>query len=384
MPPVSPRHNLSNMTAEPRRSFRFPPTAQLDLAEKRVKLQRVDARLPCALRSWPSTAGRGCSGRARRAFHRAGERDRRDITPADETRSEGGALEMHQIRYFLSVGETLNLTKAAERCNVAQPSLTRAIKALEAELGGELLRRERSLSHLTELGQRMLPMLRQCYEAALTAKTVAASINTGDIAPLTVAVSRAVALSPFAPTLRELSRALPGLQLKLRRGSSGEVAESLKAGSVELAIAGPLAEGWSRLDAFPLFDEPFDLVVSETHRLAARNTVEVKDLASETLLVNTGCEMAEQLSARLAAQGILDTAAHQAATQEDLLTLVKANVGVAVIPAAVEMSGLRRIRLKELNLTRVVSAYVVAGRRRSVACATLLNLGGNRHASTLD
>ena len=53
---------------------------------------------------------------------------------------------------------------------------------------------------------------------------------------------------------------------------------------------------------------------------------------------------------------------------------MKANVGVAVIPAAVEMSGLRRIRLKELNLTRVVSAYVVAGRRRSVACATLLNM----------
>ena len=162
------------------------------------------------------------------------------------------------------------------------------------------------------------------------------------------------------------------------------MAESLKAGSVELAIVGPLAEGWSRLEAFPLFDEPFDLVVSETHRLATRNTIEFKDLASETLLVNTGCEMAEQLSARLAAQGILDTAAHQAATQEDLLALVKANVGVAVIPTAVEMSGLRRIRLKELNLTRVVSAYVVAGRRRSVACATLLNLGGNRHASTLD
>lgn len=283
-------------------------------------------------------------------------------------------MEMHQIRYFLAVGETLNLTKAAERCNVAQPSLTRAIKALESELGGELLRRERSLSHLTELGQRMLPMLRQCYETALTAKTVAASIKTGEIAPLTVAVSRAVALSPFAATLRELSRALPGLRLKLSRGSSGEVAESLKAGSVELAIAGPLAEAWSRLDAFPLFEEPFDLVVSETHRLAARDTIGFKELASETLLVNTGCEMAEQLSARLAANGILDDAAHQAATQEDLLTLVKANVGVAVIPGGVEMSGLRRIKLRELNLARVVSAYVVAGRRRSVACATLLNM----------
>jgi DNA-binding transcriptional LysR family regulator len=309
-----------------------------------------------------------------RAFPQAGKDDLGGIVAPNEKRSEGRALEMHQIRYFLAVGETLNLTKAAERCNVAQPSLTRAIKALEAELGGELLRRERSLSHLTELGQRMLPMLRQCHEAAVSAKTVAASISTGDIAPLTVAVSSAVALRPFAPTLGELSRALPGLQLKLRRGSSGEAVESLKAGSVEVAIAGAIAEAWARLDAFPIFEESFDLVVSETHRLAARNTIGFKELASETLLVNTECEMAEQLSARLAANGILDTSAHQAATREDLLALVKANVGVAVIPAGVEMSGLRRIRLSELNLTRMVSVYVVAGRRRSIACATLLNM----------
>jgi DNA-binding transcriptional LysR family regulator len=84
---------------------------------------------------------------------------------------------MHQIRYFLALAETLNLTRAAERCNVAQPALTRAIKALEGELGGELLRRERALSHLTELGRRILPMLRQCYQTALAAKTVAASIG---------------------------------------------------------------------------------------------------------------------------------------------------------------------------------------------------------------
>src|SRR3546814_8391350 len=104
---------------------------------------------------------------------------------------------MHQIRYFLAVSETLNLTKAAERCNVTQPALSRAIKTLETELGGEVLRRERALSHLTELGQRMLPMLRQCYESALTAKMVAASIREGEAAPLAVAVSRTVALGPL-------------------------------------------------------------------------------------------------------------------------------------------------------------------------------------------
>jgi DNA-binding transcriptional LysR family regulator len=239
--------------------------------------------------------------------------------------SEVNALEMHHIRYFLAVSETLNLTKAAERCNVAQPALTRAIKALESELGGELLRRERALSHLTELGQRVLPMLRQCYQTALAAKMVAASITNGEAAPLSLAVSHTVALSRFAPTLRELSRAFPGLELKLRRGSGSEVGELLKSGAAELAIAGPLDETWSRFDEFPLFEEPFDLVVSRAHRLAGRDRAELKDLAGESLLINSGCEMVGELKACLEANGILDTATHQVGTQEDVLALLRGN-----------------------------------------------------------
>jgi DNA-binding transcriptional LysR family regulator len=128
-------------------------------------------------------------------------------------------------------------------------------------------------------------MLRQCYETALTAKIVAASISNGEAAPLSVAVSHAVALTHFTPTLRELSRAFPGLELKLRRGSGTEVAEFLKSGTAELVIAGPLDETWSRLDQLLLFEEPFVLVVNRSHRLAGRDKAEVKDLASENLLI---------------------------------------------------------------------------------------------------
>ena len=62
-------------------------------------------------------------------------------------------MEMHQTRYFLAVCEALNFTRAAHHCNVAQPSLTRAIKKLEEELGGPLFRRERTRTHLTDLGR---------------------------------------------------------------------------------------------------------------------------------------------------------------------------------------------------------------------------------------
>lgn len=68
-------------------------------------------------------------------------------------------MELHQIRYFLALCEELNFTRAAERCGVAQSSLTRAIEALEIELGGALFHRERANMRLSRLGQRVRPFL---------------------------------------------------------------------------------------------------------------------------------------------------------------------------------------------------------------------------------
>ncbi|HEY7799990.1 MAG TPA: LysR family transcriptional regulator, partial [Hyphomonadaceae bacterium] len=68
-------------------------------------------------------------------------------------------MEMQQIRYFVALKRELNFTRAAEVCNVSQPALTRAIQALEAELGGPLFHRERSATHLSELGRMMAPYL---------------------------------------------------------------------------------------------------------------------------------------------------------------------------------------------------------------------------------
>src|SRR5208283_5212782 len=122
----------------------------------------------------------------------------------------GKPMEMHQVRYFLAVTRLLNFTRAAEECNVAQPSLTRAIKQLEEEFGQDLFRRERNLTHLTDFGCRMTPFLQQCY----------------------------VSVSLIVSHLAELSRAFDGLELKFLRGTRDEVAEHLKKGEVDIAIAG--------------------------------------------------------------------------------------------------------------------------------------------------
>ena len=146
-------------------------------------------------------------------------------------------MEMYQVRYFLSVARTLNFTRAAEDCDVAQPSLSRAIKQLEAELGGELFRRERPQAILTELGHRMLPILTRCYESANNARALAAAVKKGEAGALRVALSPLIDLGLLLSHVEELGKIFDGLALVVRRGSAAETLEFLKTGDAEIAIA---------------------------------------------------------------------------------------------------------------------------------------------------
>lgn len=193
-------------------------------------------------------------------------------------------MEMHQVRYFLAVAQLLNFTRAAEECNVTQPSLTRAIKQLEAELGGDLFRRERPAAQLTELGQRMHPLLKQCYDAAIGARSLASSFKGGEIGALRIALTHSIDLSLLIPHLNEISRQFNQLEFRFLRGTSREVGEFLKKGEAELGIAAEIDEAWDRLDTWPLFTEAFDLIVSRDHRLAGHDAIEPVDLRAEQLL----------------------------------------------------------------------------------------------------
>ncbi len=284
-------------------------------------------------------------------------------------------MEMQQIRYFLTLAQTLNFTRAAEDCNVTQPALTRAIQALEAELGGDLIRRERQLTHLTELGRRMLPPMQQCHDAAASAQALARAVKSSNVAPLSLGITLSINISAFMPTISELFRAYPGLQLKIRRGSSSDIGKLLKEGDVDLAIAGPLGEAWERLDRWLLFVEPIELAFRRDHTLARRNEIEIRHLAGERLLGRAKSEIADELTERLRARGLTDIPAHEVETDYDLLALVESGAGVGFVPAsAPDSPAVRRQTVKDLDVWRTVSVYSAAGRQRSPVATGLLNL----------
>lgn len=284
-------------------------------------------------------------------------------------------MEMHQVRYFLAVTRTLNFTRAAEECNVAQPSLTRAVRQLEGELGGDLFRRERPAAQLTELGQRMLPLLKQCYDSAQSARSVAASIKIGDVGSLRLALSHTIDLAMVMPHIQELTKHFRGLELRVFRGTASEVIEYLKRGDAELGFAATTSDEWDRIDAWPLFKEEFRAAVNSNHGLAKHDKLALDDLRKEQLLTRNYCEQSGELREILRAHDFDLGKVHELSAERDLLTLIDANIGVAFMPGSISApENVKRLPVDGLELQRTVYLYGVAGRQRTAVATAAMKM----------
>ena len=284
-------------------------------------------------------------------------------------------MEMHQVRYFLAVARTLNFTRAAEECHVAQPSLTRAIKLLEGELGGDLFRRERPRVMLTPLGERMFPLLKQCYDSAQSARALAAMINDGEVGALKLAVSGSIELGLILSHVNELRKSFSDVELKILRGTGAQIVEYLKSGDAELAVGTSIGETWDRLDSWKLFEESFDMVFSRTHRLGSQEAISLDDLKPERFLLRSHCEKCADHAAMLRAKGLNADHRHEVSSDQDLLALLEANIGISFLPRTVTApQSLVRVSVKGLELGRDVCLYGVAGRQRTPIAATLMKM----------
>src|SRR4051812_19718789 len=177
-------------------------------------------------------------------------------------------MELHQVRYFLTLAQTLNFTRAADACNVTQPALTRAIQRLEDEFGGPLLYRERNLTQLTDLGRAVLPLLEQTYNAALAAKEQAIAFRRRDAAPIRLGLAASIAATVIGPVLAELQARIAGLELSLRHAGTDTLVEQLLGSQLDAALLVEPDKLPERLNRWPPFAERYVVLCARGHRLA--------------------------------------------------------------------------------------------------------------------
>ena len=282
-------------------------------------------------------------------------------------------MEMHQIRYFLAVCETLNFTRAAEQCNVTQPALTRAIQKLEEELGGLLFRRERHLTHLTDLGRLMQPQLEQVWKQTEMAKTTAKSFLKLEDAALNVGLMCTIGPLRGIGFLNTFRRDHPGIDVTLLEGVPSKLGELLGQGSLDVAVMAQPGSFDGRCDVYPLYREHFVIAFPPGHRFEAHNAIRFQEIAGESYLRRINCEYRDHLGAIGRDLGIDLRIAFRSEREDWIQTMVMAGMGICFMPEySAVVPGLQTRRVIDPEVVREVSLVTVAGRRFSPAVAAFV------------
>jgi DNA-binding transcriptional LysR family regulator len=275
-------------------------------------------------------------------------------------------MELHEIRYFLTLSKTLNFTKAAEMCNVSQPALTRAIQKMEDELGGLLFSRERNNTHLTELGRMLVPNLSEVLTRTQAAKETAQRFLRLDSAHLKLGVMCTIGPVRFVSFLSCFRADNPGIEITLTEAVPDRLCDLLMKGELDVALIARPDGFASPLQAQPLYRERFVIACSAGHPFALKNVVSIAELDGEPYLARINCEYFDTLRDTCHANGAHMVGAFRSEREDWILTMVAAGMGVCFLPEfSNTIPGVISRPVISPAIEREVCLVTVAGRRWS-------------------
>ncbi|MEO8908547.1 MAG: LysR family transcriptional regulator, partial [Microbacteriaceae bacterium] len=193
-------------------------------------------------------------------------------------------MELRQLEHFLAVAHERHFTRAADTLRISQSGLSASIRALETELGTTLFTRSTRRVELTQAGTALLRESIRTVASAAAARDAVAAIRDVLSGTLTVGTEQCLGVVDL-PEQLALFRALhPGVRINLSFAGSAHLLEKLAAGRQDLAVlavCGPVPQG-VRLET--LSTEPFVVLCSPQHRLAAEHTLAISELGAETFV----------------------------------------------------------------------------------------------------
>jgi len=258
-------------------------------------------------------------------------------------------LERHLLRYFLAVVDTGAFSRAATVCRVSQPTVSSGIARLEEVTGQVLFKRSNRRVELTAAGARLVPHARRIEAEFLEAQRSLADVPSLRLVRIGVAstVSPAMmeaALQPFAWSNE--------LRLEVLERRPGELGALIDRGLVDLAI-GPVESGHDHRQ-YPLFTEPYQLVLSAQHKLAEADALSCEQLVGEPMLVRRECEALPMVSRFFTARGIRPFMAARSINEERIASYVRLGLGLTVMPRSLCRTGMVARPLAGLELERTV------------------------------
>jgi LysR family hydrogen peroxide-inducible transcriptional activator len=273
-------------------------------------------------------------------------------------------MEVHQLRYVCAIADTGNFSRAAERCKIAQPSLSQQVLKLEEELGTKLFDRLGRSIRLTEAGRAFIPRARAILHQMEAARSSATDRNTDLRGSVAVGVIPTVAPYLMPSYTARFAKRYPDAKLRIVEETTSVLVEGLRDLSIDVAIlALPLRH--KDLELSPIRTEPLFAALSAGHPLASAKSLSLKDLRGESFVMLRDGHCFRDLSIDTCTRArITPNIVFESGQFSSLLGMVAAGVGVSLVPEmAIDRNvACRYVRLSDIQATRTIVAAVVHGR----------------------
>lgn len=258
-------------------------------------------------------------------------------------------MELRHLRYFTTLAQERNFTRAARRLNVSQPPLSQQIKALENEVGTLLFVRTSRRVELTAAGQVFLDHATAILERAEQASAHARAVGAGHVGRLDIGSSGSLLLGPLPQLIAGFRRAYPGVDVALHEMTPAAQLTALRDRRLDISFSRtPVAD--ECLSAELAWQDPVVAALPRNHRLAARRKLALKDLAGEefVLLRLDSSAFAAYLNQCCVDAGFLPRASQYVVESQAIASLVAAGLGVALVPASLASVHRRGVEYRSL------------------------------------
>jgi DNA-binding transcriptional LysR family regulator len=245
-------------------------------------------------------------------------------------------VELHQLRCFVAVAEELHFGRAAIRMHMTQPPLSRQVQLLERGLGIQLLERNNRSVKLTAAGQGFLRDARHILAFSDQAADGARRLARGEAGSLTLGFTAVSAYQMIPQLLARAAQDLPGLQFTLKEMVSSAQLEALAAHRIDVGFVRQVNDH-ATLDAQLISREPLLVAVPDNHPLARQPAIAVRDLDQQAFVMyaaDEGRYFYDCIAGLFAMTGITPRYVYHLGQTHTVVSMVKAGLGVAIVPAS--------------------------------------------------
>ncbi|MBR2536580.1 MAG: LysR family transcriptional regulator [Hyphomicrobium sp.] len=287
-------------------------------------------------------------------------------------------MDFKHVRYFVTLAEELNFTRAAERLGISQPALTKAIQTFEGNIGGQLLLRDGKDTRLTELGRTLRTECEKIVANLEKAQLVAKMITSGQSLAVNFGISNTLGRTPIVDFLKAVANEFGSTRLLLHEAMTMDLPSLVLSGSLDCCICSDCEISSPKLNVITLFEERLLLACARSSPLASLDEIPAERLRSEPYLDRLNCEFRLRAAELLRDRGIFMIPRIQSDREEWIQHLLAMDLGVALMPEhSVNRDDIVLRPVRDLHLSRKVQFITVSGPPTTEAVHTVKRLATN-------